>query len=109
MIRNQRKDNDYSHNNISTNTFTNTSMNIRMNTSIGANTRNLGTSTDERTCNYGTDKGREIKNLQFSIYNQPLFHFRDNVKFRRPSYNTGSFSIPLLTQYNNLPNLTLKY
>lgn len=65
MIRNQRKDNDYSHNNISTNTFTNTSMNIRMNTSIGANTRNIGTSTDERTCNYGTDRGREIKNFNF--------------------------------------------
>lgn len=109
LIRNHRKDYDYSNNNISTNTFTNTSMNIRMNTSIGANTRNIGTSTDDRTYNYGTDRGKEIKSLQISIFNQPLFHFRDNVKFRRPSYNTGSFSIPLLTQYNNLPNLTLKY
>ena len=88
--------------NIATSTYSiNTNLNTQNNSINKLNsTRNIGTSTDDiihysKSINIWKEK-ENIKERK-TLHNQPFFHFNGKNQFRKPSYNTGYFSIPLMT------------
>ena len=88
--------------NIATSTYSiNTNLNTHNNSINKLNsTRNIGTSTDDiihysKSINIWKEK-ENIKERK-TLHNQPFFHFNGKNQFRKPSYNTGYFSIPLMT------------